>query len=240
MGREVIAQWYERFAPGLQPQNIPESAVVDGIIFPLTPYGLQYRILLPDGSSFPRHQSGPGATIAVIHDTASGDPKAIARMESREESGETCAKFCGGFAGHNRKVAADMVRVYNNLDLLETDDVSPTECPHLYEFFLKLLAREYGSIITSPPPLFYMVDKPIGYPNIKICSVMGYVVYQENLLAGKEDEAEELGLFDPLRDDDDTHMGDENSDRLVKYLQSNVENLVVDYFKLVRLVEKVK
>lgn len=237
MSREVIAQWYEQFAPGLNSQNIPESAVVDGIILPLTPYGLQYRITLPDGSSFPRHQSGPGATIAVIHDVGSGVPKAIAKKELREESGETCAKFCGGFAGNRRDVAVDMVKVYKNLDWSGADDVSPTGYPHLYGFFVTLMKREYGSIITSPPPLFYMVDKPVGYPNIKICSVMGYVVYRENLLAGKEDEANELGLFDPFYDDDMTQMGDENSDRLVKYLQRNVEELEKDYF---RLVEKVK
>lgn len=238
MGREIIAQWYEKFAPGLQPQNIPESAVVDGIIFPLTPYGLQYRITLPDGSSFPRHQSGPGATIAVIHDTASGVPKAIAKREYREESGETCAKFCGGFAGKNRDVAMDMVRVYRELDWSESDDVTPSDSPHLYNFFVRLMQREYGSIITTPPPLFLMVDKPVGYPNIKICSVMGYVVYRENLLAGKEDEAEKLGLFDPLCDDDDTRMGDENSDRLLTYLYRYLDSLGSDFFSLVEKVKK--
>lgn len=237
MSREVIAQWYEKFAPELTPQNIPDNAVVDGIILPLTPYGLQYRVTLPDGSSFPRHQSGPGATIAVIHDVKSGVPKAIAKKEFREESSETIAKFCGGFAGNRRSVATDMVKVYKNLDWSGRDNVSPTECPHLYEFFVQLLTREYRNIITSPPPLFLMVDKPVGYPNIKICSVMGYVVYRENLLAGKEHEANKLGLFDPFHDEDMTQIGDENSDRLLGYLRRNVEHLEGDYFSV---VEKVK
>ncbi len=237
MSREVIAQWYEKFAPGLDPQNIPDNAVVDGIILPLTPYGLQYRITLPDGSSFPRHQSGPGATIAVIHDVKSGVPKAIAKKEFREESGTKIAKFCGGFAGNRRNVARDMVEVYGNLEWSVIDFVSPYDRQDLYQFFVTLLAREYGSIVTTPPPFFCMVDRPVGYPNIKICSVMGYVVYRENLLAGKETEAEELGLFDSFHNKDMNQMGDENSDRLLKYLQRNVEHLEGDYFSVVEKVE---
>jgi hypothetical protein len=236
--KEAIIEWYERFAPGLLPQQVPENAKVHGIALPLVPYGLQFLVTMPDGSSFPRQQSGPGATIAVIHDTASGVPKAIAKKELREESGETCAKFCGGFAGYNRNVASDMVRVYNNLDGSVIDGVLPSKYPHLYEFFLRLMAREYGSIITSPPPIFYIVDKPVGYPNIKICSVMGYVMYRENLLAGKEDEAEKLGLFDQFYDDDNTRMGDENSDRLLVYLFRESENLEEEYFSLVEKVKK--
>ncbi|TSD02156.1 MAG: hypothetical protein Athens071426_554 [Parcubacteria group bacterium Athens0714_26] len=44
--RWIIEKWYRDYAPGLKPQAIPPEAVVDFVLEPFIPYGIQYRMRL--------------------------------------------------------------------------------------------------------------------------------------------------------------------------------------------------
>ena len=212
MTRALIQRWHDEFAPGLEPQPIPDGADISGPIEPLVPYGLQYRLTLPDGSSFPRHQSGPGATIAVTD----GQRIALSR-DYRPETGVSILKCCGGFAGKNREVATEIVNIFNRLSRAPHMTIGQHEDYLELRIFLnKLLQREYGEFRLNNRYVSF-IDKPIGNPNIRICSIMGYLlISQEEFTAHAwpfvvtHDEARNLCNV--------RAFGDENTDRLIRRL----------------------
>ncbi len=207
---ELIASWHARFAPGLVPQTIPAEAEIVGPLEPLVPYGLQYRLVMPDGSSFPRHQSGPGATV-IVTDTK----RIVLKDDFRPESGTSILKGCGGFAGNNAEVAKEMVSVYNQIPRGGISAHSGTH-PNLYAFIRKLLRREY-EWDCGEKQVAWFVDRPIGNPNIHICSSMGYVCVTE-----EEFDAQKWPRVATLREAEylirSNAFGDENTARIVRHL----------------------
>jgi len=163
--RDLIKKWHCDFAPGLNPQPIPDNAIIVGPLLPLNPYGLQYGIQIKE-AYYPRHQSGPGATVVGVVN----EEGILVKEEFREETGKCIIKCAGGFAGNKQNVAKEIVEVFNKLpgEIKVTSDI----WPNLVDFIKKLYIREYGIEIKQYPIFF---GKPLGWPNIKICSIMGMV-----------------------------------------------------------------
>lgn len=208
--KALIRKWYETYAPDLDLQQIPDGGIVRGPIEPLNPFGLQYSLELSDGSIFPRHQSGPGVSISITDWN-----HVVLKRDFRTESQTTILKAIGGFTGHNRDAAKDLVEVYNRIP--SEDCVVVTQATHLalHNFLSNLVARECAGWELGDREIRF-IDRPTGWPNIRICSVMGYVEITEEEFFEEQwphvimlERAEEV-----VRD-----LGDENAVRLIRKLQ---------------------
>lgn len=208
-GRILVKQWYRSFAPGLEPQPIPENAIVEGPLEPLIPYGLQYRVKMPDGSVYPRHQSGPGATVAVTD-----GQRLIANREYRQESNTYLLKCCGGFAGERVEVAAEMVHIFNVLSTETHTVVGPSNYSALRGFLDQMLKREYNGWPISDHTITF-VDRPIGNPNIRICSIVGIIRVSQNEIDEWQWPHHVLGSEEARTRLENREFGDENTARLV-------------------------
>lgn len=173
--RTLIRRWYEQFAPGLEIQPIPKEANIIGPFEPLIPFGLQYRVVMPDGSEFPRHQSGPGVTIGITD-----GKRVVLKADFRQESGYTILKCCGGFAGAKRDVAAEIVSIYQSIFPGSTVLVSKENYISLRKFVEALCRREYDKHFALKGRPLIFTDRPINYPNIRICSISGYLRISES------------------------------------------------------------
>ena len=211
--KELIRLWHEQFAPGLEPQTIPDGAEIEGLIEPLNPYGLQYCLRLKNGDRYPRHQSGPGVTVAIT------DGARIAlRLDRRVESNAVILKCCGGFAGRRTEVARDIVAINHRMRDEHVVCVTDGEYPDIRAFITELVGRECSGFSIADRTLEF-IDRPIGNPNIRICSIMGSIrisptEFSEHRwpLAASLDEAKSFC--------DEWRFGDENTYRLVRRLCS--------------------
>ncbi|TSC96867.1 MAG: hypothetical protein Athens101426_107 [Parcubacteria group bacterium Athens1014_26] len=165
--RWIIEKWYRDYAPGLKPQAIPPEAVVDFVLEPFIPYGIQYRMRL-EHNIFLRYQSGPGVTVVITDGN-----RIVAKRESRLVSGAAIIKCASGLAGYEKDVAADIVKLFNDIDSEDAVEVSRFRLSVLHNFIKSVLKREYGWELGERKIVF--LDKPVGSSNIKICSVMGAV-----------------------------------------------------------------
>ncbi|MDP3900382.1 MAG: hypothetical protein Q8Q23_04855 [bacterium] len=176
MNKKLINEWYSKFAPGLNPQTIPDEAVIERPFTPLVPFGIQYRIKMPDGSVFPRHQSGPGATVAITD-----GERLVVKKEFRPESNTAILKCAGGFAGTNSLVASDMVKIFDALLYKNPVIVKNNEYENLRSFLDKLCRREYQNWRLGDKDINFCV-RPIGNPNVKICSILGFIIINSSEL----------------------------------------------------------
>lgn len=213
--RQRIQEWYAEYAPGLSPQPIPEDASVIGPLANSNPYGIQYLLQMPDGSLFPRHQSGPGVTVVVTD-----GERIILKKDFRPESGLVILKGSGGFAGHNKEAAHGIVQVYNALDSTGGAQTYPAnnQCVALHNFIARLLHREYNGFDLGKRTITF-VERPIGWPNIRICSIMGVI----RITASELDECTWPYVVNRAQAQAlcrARSFGDENADRLVRYLLS--------------------
>jgi hypothetical protein len=169
--RELISSWYGMYAPGLPMQHIPDTAKVILSDEKLIPFGLSYRLEMPDGCTYPRYQSGPGVTVAVTD----GAGVAFVR-EFRPETDRKILKCVGGFAGNNLEAAKDIVSIYNRIkpgEVIAARETHPSLMLHLDQIF----RREFPGFTLNGRSVHF-VDKPVGFSNIRICSVMGYLRIQ--------------------------------------------------------------